>query len=255
MIKLSIIKKLKTYKNSSYQILSVFLGADSAQSPTGVLLTKQFHSLLHKHLNKDLREAFKSDIVRIEEYLSKYKPLARSLIFFSAGEHLWEVVELEFSVQTNMSVSQSPNIDPILQSLQEYTKYLVVLVDREKARMFTVEQGEISDHSEFIGGYVPQKIKSTGRESSGGDGDIISRHNKVLLQRHIDLSVQAVTEFTKNNDIHFVIIGGHTEMFKKVAKSLPSSLQTKIAGNFVTEINIPLNEILLKSKKIASMVM
>jgi hypothetical protein len=118
--------------------------------------------------------------------------------------------------------------------------------------MFTVEQGEIVDHSEFIGGYVPQKVKSTGRDISGGDGDINFRHNEELLQRHIDLAAKAVTKFTKAGDIHFVIIGGHAEMFKKVAKSLPSSLQTKVAGSFVTEVNIPLNEILLESKKIAA---
>src|SRR5665213_1375968 len=127
MIKPNLIEKLKTYDGSSFQILSVYLGADSVQSPSGEFLLKQFHSLLHHHLNKDLRETFKSDITRIEKYLAEYIPSARSLIFFSAGKQLWETAELEFYVSQSLSVGTSPNVDPLIQSLQKYSKYLVVL--------------------------------------------------------------------------------------------------------------------------------
>jgi len=252
MIKPDVIEKLKTFNDSSYQILSVYLSADSVQAPSGEYLLKQFHSLLHQHLNKDLKETFKSDITRIEEYLSEYTPSARSLIFFSAGEKLWETISLEFCLPQDLSSETSPNIDPLIQSLQKYTKYLVVLVDREKARMFTVEQGEITERSEFVGGYVPQRVKSTSREISGGDGDINFRYNEELLQNHINLAAEAVNKFTESNVISFVVIGGHAEMFKKVIKSLPIGLQKKVVGSFVTEISIPLNEILIKSKKVAA---
>ena len=203
-------------------------------------------------MNKDLRATFESDIKRIEEYLSEYKPLARSLIFFSAGSQLWEVEGLEFSLPASLSVGISPDLEPIIHSLHKYNKYLVLLVDREKARMFTVEQGEIVDRSEFIGSFVPQKVKSTGRVISGGNIDTMFRHNEELLQRHIELAAKAVAEFTESNDIHFVIIGGHVEIFKKVAKSLPSGLRAKVAGTFVTEVNIPLSDILLESKIVAA---
>jgi hypothetical protein len=252
MIKPGIIKKLKTYDDSPYQILSVYLGVDSIQSPPGEFLLKQFHSLIHQNLSKEQRTIFENDIKRIEEYLNDYIPLARSLIFFSADDKLWEVVELEFYLPENLSVGTSPTIDPIIQSLQKYSKYLVLLVDREKARMFTVEQGEIVNHSEFKGDYVPQKVKSTGRVISGGNYDTNFRHNEELLQRHINNAVRAVEVFTKNEDIHFVIIGGHAEILEKVIKSLPTNLQNKVVNSFVTEVNIPLNDILLESKKIAA---
>jgi hypothetical protein len=138
-------------------------------------------------------------------------------------------------------------------ALPRYSMYLVLLVDREKVRMFTVEQGELIDHSDYVGGYVPHHTKSTGREPIGGD-DAVFRHNETLLKRHIALVAKAVVEFTKTQDVHFVIIGGHSEIFKKVAASLPASIRNKIVNSFVTEINIPLNEILLESKKIAATV-
>ena len=251
MIQPSMIEKLKTYNSPLSLVLSVYLGNDTVQAPSVEYLLTQFHSLLHGILTKEERVIFENDIKHIEEYLSDYVPSARSLVFFSAGQKLWEIVSLEFPLPMSLSVNSYPNIKPLVQSLQKYSKYLVLLVDREKARMFTVEQGEIVDYSNFTG-YVPQKIKATGRDGVISQSDTNFRHNEVLLKRHIDRAVQAVVAFTEANDIHFVILGGHSEIFKKVAKSLPKDLRVKIAGSFVTEVNLPLNEILRESKKIAS---
>jgi len=253
MITLATIKILKAYNDPDHQVLSVYLGEDTKQSPMGEFLLSQFHSLLHSYADKDSRSHFDADIKRITSYLSDYTPKARSLIFFTAGEKLWQVIELEFSLPARLSVNASPEISPIIDALLKYSMYLVLLVDREKVRMFTVEQGELVDHSDYVGGYVPHHAKTTGQEPNQA-GDTIFRHNETLLTRHIALVAKAVAEFTKAKDVHFIIIGGHAEIFKKVAASLPPRLRSKIVDSFVTEINIPLNEILLESKAIAARV-
>lgn len=254
MISPNKISEFESYNNSKFPILSVYLGADSLQAPSDKLLLSQFHSLLHQNLTDDQRNIFESDITRINQFLDEYIPSARSLIIFSSGDNLWEVVELEFSMPTSLSVNTSPDIEPIHKALNNYSKYLVLLVDREKARMFTVEQGEISEQSNFIGDYVPPKKKMTGRDGAAGRSDMISRHTDELLDRHIDLAVKAADEFARSKDINFLILGGHKEMFARVASALPTDLQNKLAGSFVTEINIPINDILIESKKIAALV-
>lgn len=252
MIQPDTIKKLNGFNSSSFQILSVYLGTDSTQAPSGEVLLTQFHSLIHSDLSNDQRTEFKSDIERIEKHLNNYVPSARTLVFFSAGDKLWEVVGLEFSLHTGLVVTNSPDMNPLTDALQKYSKYLVLLVDREKARMFSVEQGEIIDRSQFIRGYVPPKIKSTGRDNLLNQSDTNFRHNELLLKRHIQYASDAVVKFTSADDINFIIIGGHAEMFKKVADSLPANLKSKVVAGFVTEINIPLNDILIQSKKIAA---
>lgn len=252
MIDQKVIKKLETFGNTSGQVLSVYLGSDSVQAPSSETLTTQLHSLIHQHVSKEDRVTFKRDITRIEEFLEQYTPSARSVVFFSAGNDLWEVVELEFSLPLSIVVADSPNLAPITEALEKYSKYLVLLVDREKARMFTVEQGELVDQSEFIGGYVPQKVASTGKGGDAGMTDIRFRHNEKQLKQHVDLATKAVVSFTKNDVIDFILIGGHKEMFKKVIDSFPKDLQKKVTGTFVSELNIPLNNILQASKKIAA---
>ena len=251
MIEPDVVEKLKTFKNSEFEILSVYLGEDTVQAPTGDYLKKQFHSLLHQNLDKDLRAKFGDDINSIEEYLKDYTPSGRTLVFFSAGDNLWEVVKLEFSLPSDISLDNSPNIVPIVDALNKYSKYLVLLTDREKTRMLLVEQGEIVDYSQFIGSYVPQRESATGKGSLPSQIDVNFRHTEKLLDDRLKLSADAVAKFVKDKDIHFIILGGHKEMFKRVAETLKSDLQSKIVGNFVSEVDLPLNQILFKSKSVA----
>ena len=251
MIQPNVIKDLTKLENSPFPILSVYLGEDSKQAPSSELLTTQFHSLVHK-LTNDQRAEFKSDIAKIEKYLHSYTPSYRSLVFFSAGDNLWQVANLEFAMPAKITVSNSPDLESLIKSLESHSKYLVLLVDREKARMFTVEQGEIIEKSEFVGDPIPQKKKSTGRDSQINQADTNSRRDDNNVKKHIETIAKSVAKFTNANDISFVIVGGHADMFRKVADALPTSLQSKVVVGFVTDINLPLAEIMRQSKKVAA---
>lgn len=248
------LKQLESFNNSRFMIMSVYLGSDSLQAPFDKYLISEFHSLLHQNFDKKMRETFRNDIARIETYLDNYAPSARTLAIFSAGDKLWEIIEFEFSIENSLSVDFSPNLDPIRSARQKYSKYLVLLVDREKARMFTVDQGEIAEHADYMGEYIPQDKKTIGHDGYPGQNNIHSRHLDILIDRHIDEVSKKLAEFVKSQDIDFVIIGGHKEMFVRVANSLPADLKNKLVGSFVSELNIPLNDILQESKRVAELV-
>jgi hypothetical protein len=252
MITPSTLSILKSHCNSQYQILSVYLGFEGSKAIGSKELLTQLDSLVHEKLSKTERVFFGKDITNIKNYLKNYTPTAKSLIFFSAGDNLWQVVHLEFYLEQSIIIGNSPYLLPIVEALDKHSMYLVMLVDREKVRMFTVEQGEMVDHSDYKTGHIPQVAKSTGRDYGLGRSDINHRHNEVTLRRHIKLTAEKVASFTKNQNIRFVILGGHSEIFKKVSSSLPTNLRNKILDRFVTEINIPLNELMLESKQIAA---
>jgi peptide subunit release factor 1 (eRF1) len=246
------IEILKQFDNSSFQIMSIYLGADGVQPPTGEFLLKQFHSLLHQRISRQQRLNFYDDIKHVEKFLIEYRPFARSLIFFSAGKKLWKVEELESFLPTTLKINTSPYLDPLIQSLKKYSKYLVLLIDRQKVQLFTVEQGKLIEQLNLVDKSVPQKVKSTSRVISRGNSDINFRRNEELLWRHVERSVKAVVKVAKDNNIQFIVIGGHKEMFKKVTKALSENYGLKIAGNFVTELDIPKSQILYDSKRIAA---
>jgi hypothetical protein len=252
MIKPDQLKEIESYNHSEFPILSVYLGEDTLQAPSEKFLTTQLHSLMHRYLSDEHRNHFEKDIRTIEEYLDNYVPTGRSLVIFTAGDNLWETVSFEFSIPPSISVGTSPNLDPILKSQQKYSKYMVLLIDREKARMFTVEQGEIIEHSDFTEGYVPQNKKITGDNDLGSRTDTISRHTDVMLDRHIDQATHAADKFARDKGINFLIIGGHVELLARIAESLPYDLKNKLAGSLTIDVNLPLNDILIESKKVAA---
>ncbi len=169
---------------------------------------------------------------------------------FSTGKNLWGVLVFEFFLPLLAIVLHSPYLKPIEEALGTYQKYLVLLVDREKARLFTVHLGVIEEYRDFFNGEVPQRVKA--KTINLGRGDKIMRDIEGHLHRHLQLINQKTREFIKGKNIHFIIIGSHKELLPKIKSHLLYPLNKMVLGEFVTELNIPLNEILTHSKRVAS---
>lgn len=194
---------------------------------------------------------FRKDIERISRYLLEFWDTRgkRSIAFFSAGEKLWKVLDFEFHLPPLCLVSNSPYLKPIINAQQDYKKYLVLLVDRKKARLFTVHLGNIEEHREISNSIVPQRVRQINKAWMRQDK--IFRHIEDHLHRHLELIFNWTREFVKKNNVAFIIIGTHEELLPRIKKQLPKMLSNLVLGFFMTELNIPLNKVFLQSKKIA----
>ena len=120
-------------------------------------------------------------------------------------------------------------------------KYLVLLADREKAIFFTVESGKIKEKKEIFEGSVPQNVKA--KKIDWGRDDKIFRHIEQHLHYHLQKVAKEAFEFAKGKKINFVILGGHRELIPKMKKHLLYPLSKIVIGEFVTELNIPIDKI------------
>ncbi|MCL4354653.1 hypothetical protein M1349_04280 [Patescibacteria group bacterium] len=242
--------ELKKYKKTNFPVLSVYLGYPDTKTPTEQMILSQFHSLVRSNLSKRERENFKFDIEKIESFIKEAFDSRgkRSVVFFSGG-NLWEVLDFEYPLPSSLTVDNSLYLKPIVQSLTAHKKYLVLLVDREKARLFTVHLGKIEEYSEIFDASVPQKVRAN-EQDFYGRSDKIFRHIEDHLNRHLKLIASRVADFVKGKDISFIVVGGHKDLFKKMGKHLNKNLQKKLDGTFVTELNIPINDVFLLSKEV-----
>lgn len=246
------ITKIETYQDSTFPILSVYLSSKDKKVPHQSFYLTLFHSLIHQNLSEEEQNFWQKDIAKIEEYLHEFSSRmeARSIVFFSASENLWEILEFEFSLPPQIRLLNSPYLKPIEEALKTYQKYLVLLVDREKARIFTVHLGEIEEHKDIFNGEVPQRVKA--KTINLGRTDKIMRDIEGHVHRHLQLIAKATKEFIIGKDIHFIIIGGHHELLPKLKKHLQYPLNKMVLGEFITELNIPLSDVLEHSKKVAA---
>lgn len=245
------INLLKKFKNVSYPILTVYLSSPDLKTATSLELKRQFLSLLTRNLTKVEKKHFRDTIRNINEYLEESFDSRgkRSIAFFGNGD-LFEILEFEFPLPQICKVSNSMYLTPILDQAIGHNRYLVLLVDRKKARIFTVYLGEIEEYKDVIVDIVPQKVRAS-EERFYGRSDKIFRHIENHLNRHLKTVAEKVKEFIQGKRINFIIIGGHKEIFEKLKKHLPKYIIDKVEGEFVTELNIPLNDAYLASKKVA----
>lgn len=122
-------------------------------------------------------------------------------------------------------------------------RYLVILADRQKAKFFTLFLGTVEEKGEITDKAVPQKVKAAHTRT-----DHVNQHIRNHLHYHLKLVGQKLKEFAISKKIDVVLIGGHKELFNQVKKHLPYQLRDKIRGEFVSELNIPTEQIAEKSK-------
>lgn len=124
--------------------------------------------------------------------------------------------------------------------------YLVLLVDRKKAKMFIMRKGVIAHEKEFFNGQVPKHVKHG--DNAWDAQDKINRHIEDHLHRHLTLIVKKITHTIPINEIDFIILGGHKTLFSHVIHHLPLNFQQKIRGTFISELNIPIPAIAAHSR-------
>ena len=122
---------------------------------------------------------------------------------------------------------------------------MILLVDRQKAKMFMLTNGTVANTVEIKDGHVPQKVKH-GDDTWDAQNKIF-RHIEDHLHRHLLLIGKKATDFARQNHVSGLIIGSHKALFSKVEKHLPVPLSKKLKGRFVTELKAPFNEILHKA--------
>lgn len=238
-----ILDKLRSYNQVDYPILSMSFTIPQDKSLVTV------YKRLADQLPPEDHEKVQQDMTYIGSFLTDYHSNhnAQGLALFSGGNHLWEVIVTPFPLKEVISVTHSPNISTIEEVIATYKRYLVVVVDRKRGIFFTLFEDLVEDQGHVEDSSVPQDVK--GRDQ-GYRADKISRHILDHLQRHIELVVQKVDEFSANRIISGVILGGHKEILRRLEDTLPERLKKKVIGKFITELNIPLQQIADESMRV-----
>ena len=79
----------------------------------------------------------------------------------------------------------------------------------------------------------------------------MARYFEDQLRQHLEAIAQMTKKFAQDKNYNFIILGGHEELLPKMKALLPYPLNRHLVGEFVTELNLPLNDIFLQTKKIA----
>lgn len=244
--------KLKTI--TSQPILSVYLNIPERKVVHPSYLSSQLRSLVHQNLSENDRKYWKHDIRKIDDYLHGLSDGIdiRSMVFFTSGQNLWEILKFKFFLPSLCISTDRPYLKMIEAVSQSYPRYLVLLVDRERAKLFIVHFGEIEEQKEIQGLEVPQRVKA--KTINLGRTDKIMRHIEYHLNEHLKFIAGETRKFIQGKNIHSIVVGSHKELLPKIKSHLKYPLNKMIKGEFITELKGPFNEILKRAKRVISQV-
>lgn len=203
-----------------------------------------------ERLDKVVLKKISSDLEKIEAYILANKRIFKKglAILSSQEKNAWREFHLSVPIKNEVIVDKRPYIKPLLDILDNYQRYAILLVGRESARLFIIHLGEIEEYTEVHSPDVP------GRHKKGGWFALSEKSYERHIDYHVALHLKDVLKqldsFLSGEYVGRLIIGGSEEAVTKVMVMLPQAAADKIIGTFQAEMFAKSKEILEKVEPI-----
>ena len=223
-------------------VLSVYLNTD----PTAI--TTEAAKIRLRNLMKtvDLPE----DVMAVEAYINlEYDWAAKGVVIFSSHqEDYFQTYQFNLSVPDKVFVGDRPVIRPLAHLTETFTGWSVVLVDKEKSRMFSFNLGELVEVEGLTGEGVKQ-IKRGGGDAMLGrkGGSSASGNVEKIIEQNMKEMVDFATEFFTAHHIRRIMIGGTDENVARFKEELPKAWQSLVVGEFPMSMTANSAEVLEKA--------
>lgn len=233
------IRTLAGRKGEGAPVVSLYLDVDGRR----YVRPKDYELHLDQLLRKALERASGDPLVaaelqRISEYVKGGidRSHTRGLAVFSCADRgLWEVVNLPVPVRNQLVVNQAPQVLQLERVLDDHERFGVLLADKQRARMFVFELGELVEKSELFE-QLPR------HEDDRGDFDRDHVRDHVANAAHAHLRHAADVAFRAYMDEKFdhLFIGAPEEIANELERDLHSYLKERLAGRLT--IGVPSSE-------------
>jgi peptide chain release factor subunit 1 len=229
-------------------VLSVNLDIDQSKAAN---LKRRFEASLkdmlrsiEKQLDEPRLKNFVADAERAHEYVSQLEPRAKGCLCFSdASENFFWSREIKTRVPNQARWSDTPYIAPLLEILDEYERYGVVLVDKAHARLLSVYIGEIEEHFDALAPAPVRLVKTTGT-----DHILSQRRSQSKTETHMHWHLKHVAEsLDKRVDqygIDRLLLAGPVEAISEFQQLLSKRLRGRVVEKLSLPIKASLAEIL-----------
>jgi len=216
-------------------VLSVYLKMDPQLRYDPNQAAAKFKGALkrfqHTTADENLASVAEREKDRVLRFLEQGPPRGRGLaIFSSEPSDIWEVVPLDVMLPTYVSVDTTTNTALLMQVLDEYPRFVVAVVQRDHAAIYTSQQ-EVAAEEADIESIVP------GRHDQGGWAQArFQRHIEFHVERHLKKVVDEIEELFYDRPFNRLVVGGSEEAVNEFIEMLPEPLSRRVVGTFSVDL-------------------
>lgn len=241
--------KERTARDGS-PVLSVYLNID----PTLPINARGgYKTMLNQMLEKVevsiendpvLLEHFKKDADWVRSKMERLIPGGKTyVVFCDVSEDFFYEEELPIRLANVVVYEDTPYVRPLIEAIDEYERYGVILLDREKARFFIIMLGQIEELEDAIN--IPQVRH---RKTTGTD----HMRSQMTFQRRADTwstwflkdVADRIQELVVEFQLPYLILMGPSEVTAELFRILPRSIQDKVVDRVRMPVKARVNEVL-----------
>ncbi len=248
MVSYEDIERLKAYvPQGDGGVLSIYLDVDQSKASN---LKRGFETVLHnllreveRSVEEKAREELEQNRARVLRFMRSYVPRKKSLVIFcDARSDFWWDRDLPILLPNVARFENAPYLRPLIEALDKHERYGVVLMDKEKARVFTVYLGEIEEH-EAVCDELPRRTMTTSMDRLWSQKNL-QRHHDMHVHWHAARVAERLREFVDRYRFDRLVVGGTVEAVGELMRVLPKRLSERVAGTISLPITAPASEVL-----------
>lgn len=233
------LRPLASFTAPDPAVISLYLDTDGRRFPRKGDYELHLADLLRgvrttQGLGREARASLGRDISRVERFVRTEfdRGDTRGLAIFACDAGgLWRVFRLPKTVRNRVIVDRHPHVLRLEALLASSERFATVLVDREKARLFSTSLGETAERTEILD-EVP------GRHGQGGWAQArYQRHIEELMHRHLKHVAEVLFALLKREPFDRLVLAGPEPVVAEFEKGLHPWLAERVTAR----INLPLN--------------
>jgi len=159
----------------------------------------------------------------------------KGLVIFSDPQRdFWKEYHLAVAVPPRFVIDRRPYLKPLVRLFDDYEPFLIVLVDRRRARLFLVQLGEVLVYVEESHPEIPGKHKKGGWRA--WEQAKFSRQIEKMVTFHLEEVAEMLEDFLKDQEINRVAVGGPVEAVSQFQELLSPWVQEKVTAYLSIEM-------------------
>lgn len=182
------------------------------------------------------KERLDAECRRVLDFLSNYTAGGKGLVIFSdSSRDLWWLRDLQVEVEPGARWSPQPWVRPLLELIEEQDHFGVVLVDKHRARILTVDATGVEQHKE-IESDVPNRHQAAGTDHIWSQSHMERDHTNHVVG-HVKRVVDELATIVDKTRVGRLVVGGPVEATSIFVGELPKRLQQMV----IDTISVPLD--------------
>lgn len=225
------IKELAAFRSAGAPVVSCYLDVDGKRQVRPKDYEARLDSLLRGAAGAERDSGSKADFARITEYVHNGfdRSGVRGLAMFSCVESgFWQVLPLPVPVSNTVVVNHSPAVEPLEHLVHELEPLGVLLVDRQRARMFVFQFGELIERAELFE-ELPRDY-DTRDEASRGSREREQHHTDELVTQHFRHSAEVAFRFFQARGYAHLTVGATDDVHAAVVHELHPYLKERLTS-------------------------